>query len=114
VFSVLVAEFAHNLGQSLIETVNILGSLFYGVILGIFLVAFYLKKVRGTATFVAALLVETFIVALFFKKDLPFLNQLPDISFLWLNAIGALGVLLMALLLHAILPAGNSQQQTAV
>ncbi len=112
VFSVLVAEFAHNLGQSLIETVNILGSLFYGVILGIFLVAFYLKKVTGTATFVAALLVETFIVALFFKKDLPFLNQLPDISFLWLNAIGAIGVLILALLLQAALPSGNSQQRT--
>jgi Na+/proline symporter len=104
VFSVLVAEFAHNLGQSLIETVNILGSLFYGVILGIFLVAFYLKKVRGTATFVAALVVELFIVLLFFKKDLPLFNQLPDVSFLWLNAIGAIGVVLLALLLQMVLP----------
>lgn len=101
VFCILVAEFAHNLGQSLIETVNILGSLFYGVILGIFLVAFYLKKVKGTATFIAALIVELFIVLLFFKNDLPLVKQLPDISFLWLNAIGAIGVLLLALFLQA-------------
>lgn len=100
VFCVLVAEFAHNLGQSLIETVNILGSLFYGVILGIFLVAFYLKNVKGTATFIAAILVELFIVALFFKKDLPLVSGLPDISFLWLNAIGAIGVVLLAQLLQ--------------
>lgn len=100
IFCVLVAEFAHNLGQSLIETVNILGSLFYGVILGIFLVAFYLKNVKGTATFLAAIVVELFIVALFFKKDLPFVSGLPDISFLWLNAIGAVGVVLLAQLLQ--------------
>ena len=105
VFSVLVAEFAHNLGQSLIETVNILGSLFYGVILGIFLVAFYLKKAKGTATFIAALIVEAFIVILFFKNSLPLVSGLPDISFLWLNAIGAIGVVLLAFLLQLIMPA---------
>ena len=105
VFSVLVAEFAHNLGQSLIETVNILGSLFYGVILGIFLVAFYCKNVKGTATFVAAVVVEVFIILLFCKEEIPVVRQLPDISFLWLNAIGAIGVVLMALLLQPLLPA---------
>ncbi|NDE11296.1 MAG: sodium:solute symporter, partial [Chitinophagia bacterium] len=49
VFSVVVAMFAYNLGNSLIEAVNILGSLFYGVILGIFLVAFWIKYVKGNA-----------------------------------------------------------------
>lgn len=110
VFSVLVAEFAHNLGQSLIETVNILGSLFYGVILGIFLVAFYLKRAGGTATFIAALVVEVFIVILFFKDSLPLVSGLPDISFLWLNAIGAIGVLLVAFGLQLMLSsAGKSE-----
>jgi solute:Na+ symporter, SSS family len=108
VFSVLVAEFAHNLGQSLIETVNILGSLFYGVILGIFLVAFYLKSVSGTATFMAALIVEAFVVVLFFKNSLPLVNNLPDISFLWLNAIGAIGVVLVAFVLQLLLPSTNT------
>jgi hypothetical protein len=100
VFCILVAEFASNLGQSLIETVNVLGSLFYGVILGIFLVAFYLKNVKGHAVFIAALIVEVFIVLLFFNENISFLNWLPDISFLWLNAIGAIGVMLVATIIQ--------------
>jgi Na+/proline symporter len=72
--------------------VNVLGSLFYGVILGIFLVAFYAKRVNGTATFTAALITEVFVILLFFNEQIPMLNWLPDISFLWLNMIGALGV----------------------
>ncbi|RYZ22230.1 MAG: sodium:solute symporter [Chitinophagaceae bacterium] len=98
VFSIIVAQFAHKLGQSLIETVNILGSLFYGVILGIFLVAFYLKRIGGNAIFIAALIVEVFVVLLFFNEQIPLLSFLPDISFLWLNAIGAIGVVLVALI----------------
>src|SRR6188474_1825021 len=51
IFCILIAQFAGKIGESLIEAVNILGSLFYGVILGVFLVAFYFKKIGGTATF---------------------------------------------------------------
>jgi Na+/proline symporter len=108
IFSVLVAQFAGNLGQSLIETVNILGSLFYGVILGIFLVGFYFKKVGGTATFIAALVVEAFVVLQFFHDKISFLQWLPEVSFLWLNAIGALGVMLIAYLLAALMTRFNS------
>jgi SSS family transporter len=104
IFCVLIAQFAHRLGNSLIETVNILGSLFYGVILGIFLVAFYMKKVKGTATFIAALIVEVFVVLLFFNEQITALKFLPDISFLWLNAIGALGVMLLAFIIQLISP----------
>jgi SSS family solute:Na+ symporter len=103
VFSILIAQFSNRLGQSLIEAVNVLGSLFYGVILGIFLVAFYLKRVHGTATFIAALIVETFIVLLFFNEQIPFLKWLPDIGFLWLNAVGALGVMAIAGIIQLIL-----------
>jgi SSS family solute:Na+ symporter len=102
-FSIVVAEFAYRLGTSLIETVNILGSLFYGVILGIFLVAFYCKKVGGTATFLSALVVEILVCALFFNEQVPALKFLPDVSFLWLNAIGALGVVGLSLLLNVFL-----------
>lgn len=101
-FCIFIAQFAHKLGQSLIEAVNVLGSLFYGVILGIFLVAFYMKRVKGTATFIAALIIEVFIVLLFFNEKISFLSGLPDISFLWLNAIGALGVMLFAYLIQLI------------
>jgi len=85
-FSIAVAQFASNLGNSLIETVNILGSLFYGVILGIFLVAFWLKGIKGNATFYAALISEGLVV-LIYKWDI--------ISFLWLNVIGALLVIII-------------------
>jgi hypothetical protein len=95
-FSILIAQFSTRLGQSLIEAVNVLGSLFYGDILGIFLVAFYLKKVGGKATFAAALTIEIFIVLLFFNNNISFLSWLPDVSFLWLNVLGAAGVVLLA------------------
>jgi solute:Na+ symporter, SSS family len=96
VFSILIAQSSSALGQSLIEAVNVLGSLFYGVILGIFLVAFYFKKINGTAVFIAAVLVECFVVILFFNEQISFMNWLPDISFLWMNVIGAIGVVLVA------------------
>jgi len=88
-FSIAVAEFASNLGNSLIETVNILGSLFYGVILGIFLVAFWFKQIKANATFYASVVSEIFIIIIY-KADV--------ISFLWLNVIGALLVILFGLI----------------
>ena len=103
IFCIIVAQFAYQLGQSLIEAVNVLGSLFYGVILGIFLVAFYMKKVGGTATFIAALIMELFVVVLFFNEKLPIFKFLPDISFLWMNAIGALGVVILGWLIQLLL-----------
>jgi solute:Na+ symporter, SSS family len=94
VFSIVVAMFAHNLGNSLIEAVNILGSLFYGVILGIFLVAFWIKQVKGNAIFIAAIISEL-LIFLIYKLDI--------ISFLWLNVIGALLVVFFGLVLQYIL-----------
>jgi SSS family solute:Na+ symporter len=85
IFSIAVAEFASNLGNSLIETVNILGSLFYGVILGIFLVAFWFRRIKANATFYASVIAEILIIIIY-KADV--------ISFLWLNVIGALLVII--------------------
>ena len=90
-FAVGFAEYASRLG-SLIEAVNILGSLFYGTILGIFLTAFYCKGVRGTAVFTAALVAEAVVVACF---------ALTKISFLWYNLIGCGLVVALALTLSA-------------
>ena len=64
IFCVVIAQLAYNIGNSLIEAVNVLGSLFYGVILGIFLVAFYLKKVSATPVFISAVIVEIFVVSI--------------------------------------------------
>jgi solute:Na+ symporter, SSS family len=104
VFSILIAQSSSALGQSLIEAVNVLGSLFYGVILGIFLVAFYFKRINGTAVFIAAVIVECFVVILFFNEQISFMNWLPDISFLWMNVIGAIGVVLVAAIAEMIFP----------
>jgi SSS family transporter len=93
IFCIVFAQFATNLG-SLIEAVNILGSWFYGVILGIFLVAFYLKRVGGHAVFYAALLGELIVLTMY---------GLTDIGWLWLNAIGALVVPILSVLLQGII-----------
>ena len=82
----MFAQFATSLG-SLIEAVNILGSWFYGVMLGIFLVAFYLKRVGSTAVFYAAILGEILVIAMY---------AFTNIGWLWLNAIGAIAVLVFA------------------
>ncbi|MFZ9262554.1 MAG: sodium:solute symporter [Chitinophagaceae bacterium] len=90
VFCIVFAQFATNLG-SLIEAVNILGSWFYGVMLGIFLVAFYLKKVGGNAVFYAAILGEICVLSMY---------AFSNIGWLWLNVIGALAVIFFSLLLQ--------------
>lgn len=94
VFCVVVALYASRLGN-LIEAVNILGSLFYGTILGIFLVAFYMKHIGGRAVFVAALFAEAFIVYAWIT-DLT--------AFLWLNVIGCILVMLLAWIIQQIWP----------
>ena len=88
IFCICVAMFAAKLG-SLIEAVNVLGSLFYGTILGIFLVAFYVKRAKGDIVFLAALITEASVIAIY---------CLDIVSFLWLNVIGALMVVLICLL----------------
>jgi Na+/proline symporter len=95
-FCIGVAMFVSNWGSSLIEVVNVLGSLFYGTILGVFLVAFYARKVKGNAVFVAAVVTELVIVLLFI------LNEYGKISlgFLWLNMVGAVMVYVLAVLLQ--------------
>lgn len=96
-FCIAVAQFASELG-SLIEAVNVLGSLFYGVILGIFLVAFYMKPVRGNAVFWAAVVSEALIITIY-KSDI--------VSFLWLNVIGCVLVMGLAGIIHLFTPAAS-------
>ncbi|MBU9936812.1 MAG: sodium:solute symporter, partial [Ferruginibacter sp.] len=91
VFCIIISMFAYNIGNSLIEAVNILGSLFYGVILGIFLVAFGIRFIKGHAVFYAAIISELLII-LIYKMDV--------ISFLWLNAIGAILVIGLSAILQ--------------
>jgi SSS family transporter len=98
-FAIGVAQFASALG-SLIEAVNVLGSLFYGTILGIFLTAFFLKRVKGNAVFIAAIISETIIIAMYIF----------DVTaFLWLNLIGCGLVMGIATLLNKLLPSINTE-----
>ncbi|MGZ5134540.1 MAG: hypothetical protein ACXWCG_05305, partial [Flavitalea sp.] len=118
VFCIVIAQFATSIGNSLIEAVNVLGSLFYGVILGIFLVAFYLKSISGRVVFISALIVQAYIILSFlwpwFTGQIPALSGLPPviksimssastIGFLWLNGIGALGVVLLCIIFQPLL-----------
>ncbi|MCW3075931.1 MAG: yidK [Bacteroidetes bacterium] len=90
VFCVIIALYAGKLGN-LIEAVNILGSLFYGTILGIFLVAFYFKTIKSNAVFYSALLAEVFVVG----------SWMMDLSaFLWLNVIGCLLVIIFSIIMN--------------
>ncbi|TAF94029.1 MAG: sodium:solute symporter [Bacteroidetes bacterium] len=103
IFCVIVAQFSSALG-SLIEAVNILGSLFYGVILGIFLVAFMAPKVTGKTVFTVALISE-FIVVLLFTLDY---NGIIGLGFLWLNVVGALLVYILSLAYTLITKSGKT------
>jgi solute:Na+ symporter, SSS family len=93
VFSVIVALYSKNLGNSLVEAVNILGSWFYGTILGIFLVALYLKRVGGHAVFIGAIIAEIIVISVYYLNFL---------SFLWLNLIGALAVVIFSFIIQVI------------
>ena len=100
VFCIIVAMYSYNIGNSLIETVNELGSLFYGPILGVFLVAFFLKKVTsGNAVFYGALLTQILVLSIY----IPAKMKLIGLGFLWLNPIGAFGVIIFSLLLQPIM-----------
>lgn len=92
IYAVLFALFASQLG-SLVEAVNILGSLVYGTILGIFLVAFYFKKVSGDATFVSAIIAELVVLYCYFFTAVPFL---------WFNVIGCVLVMGISLMLNPV------------
>lgn len=92
-YAIVFALFANRLG-TLIEAVNILGSLVYGTILGIFLVAFYLKKIKGTPTFIAALTAEIVVIYCFIFTEIPFL---------WFNLIGCILVIILSFIFNYLL-----------
>ncbi|HYC41346.1 MAG TPA: sodium:solute symporter [Chitinophagaceae bacterium] len=107
IFCIVVAMFTYNIGNSLIEAVNVLGSLFYGVILGVFLVAFFFRNIRNShAVFFGALMAELLVLTVFIiTKAYPETFRL---GFLWLNPIGAIGVILFSFLLSGIMKKRSS------
>jgi SSS family transporter len=94
IYAIGVAMFANKLG-SLIEAVNVLGSLFYGTILGIFLVAFMFKNIVGASAFYAAIITELVVLAMYFFTD---------ISFLWFNLFGSVLVVILSFIFQWVKP----------
>lgn len=83
------------LAENLIQALNIIGSIFYGPVLALFLVAFFLKWIGGTAIFWAAIAAQVLVIALYFSID---------ISYLWYNFIGPGACIVLAITIQAMLP----------
>jgi len=94
VFAVAFALFA-GFAENLIEAINILGSIFYGVLLGLFVVAFFLRRVGGSAVFFAAVTAQTLVIVMYFSLD---------IGYLWYNLIGCAACIAFSVALQAVLP----------
>lgn len=94
----LMAQFL----DSLVEAVNILGSLFYGTVLGVFLVGFYAKKVKGKAVFIAAIISECVVLSLYFfdEKISNFIQYDISVGYLWYNLIAAVLVFAIAFIIQ--------------
>ena len=88
--------------ENLIQAVNIVGSVFYGVVLALFLVAFFLKRVGGTAIFWAALVAQMLVFVLY---SLSISNHF---SYLWYNFIGCAACVLLSLIIQAARSACNA------
>ena len=95
----VVFSLGASLLDNLIQAVNILGSLFYGTILGIFLVAFFIRRVRATPVFLAALVSEAIVLVVW---------RATSIGFLWFNVIGCAAVVGLALAFDALTPAARA------
>jgi len=89
-----------NLFDNLIQAVNIIGSLFYGVILGVFVVAFFFKSLGGRAVFVAAIVSEICVIATFIATSYGYIN----LAYLWLNLIGCVLTVVLALAVEGGMP----------
>jgi Na+/proline symporter len=95
---------AASLFANLIEAVNILGSIFYGPILGVFVVALFLRRVTATPALIGAITAQALIVVLFFASH---------VAFLWYNAIGCVAVVAVSLVAQVALPAPRTTQAVA-
>ncbi|WP_298510941.1 sodium:solute symporter [uncultured Kordia sp.] len=91
IVAIIIACFA-SLAENLIQLVNIIGSIFYGNVLGIFLLAFFFKMVKGNAVFTAALITQVLIIGIWYIDIMPFL---------WLNLVGCALVMFIAIILQS-------------
>ena len=88
-----------NLAENLIQATNIVGSVFYGVVLGLFLVAFFFRRIGGTAVFWSAIAAQTLVFALYFTLH---------ISYLWYNVIGCAACVFLSFVIQTVSPANHA------
>jgi Na+/proline symporter len=91
------------LAENLIQAVNIIGSIFYPVMLGLFVVGFFLRRIGGTAVFWGALATQVLVIALYFRLN---------ISYLWYNLIGCAACVLLSLVIQAALGSNVQSAKT--
>lgn len=94
ILAILIACIA-DLFDNLIQLVNIIGSLFYGNVLGIFLLAFFFKRIKGNAVFTATLVTQMLVFTLYFLDYKDIIN----LEYLWLNFVGCIVVIILSLLI---------------
>ncbi|OAD92604.1 sodium:solute symporter [Aequorivita soesokkakensis] len=110
IIAIIVACSAH-LFDNLIQLVNIIGSIFYGNVLGIFLLAFFIKFVRSKAVFIAAFITQ-FLIFILFYWAIQYYGGMDKVPYLWLNLIGCVLVMGIAVLLQVLLPSQNNSDDT--
>jgi hypothetical protein len=94
VLAVAFALFA-GFAENLIESINILGSIFYGVLLGLFVVAFFFRRVGGPAVCLAAVTAQALVIVMYFSLN---------IGYLWYNLIGCAACIAFSVALQTLLP----------
>jgi Na+/proline symporter len=107
--AILFATYA-SLFENLIQAVNLLGSLFYGTILGIFVVGFFIKLIKGKAVFIAAIGSQALILVVHFFNGKGLMGLEWNIGFLWYNAIGCLAVVLFGLILQLFIGGSSTKK----
>ena len=102
ILAILFATTA-SLFENLIQAVNLLGSLFYGTILGIFIVAFYLKYIQSNAVFYSAILAEILVIIIHSLNHYEIAPHWLEMGYLWYNVIGCLMVVLFGVIIQKII-----------
>ena len=86
-----------SLFENLIQAVNLLGSLFYGTILGIFIVAFYIKTVKSSAVFYSAIFAELIVIIIHLLNEYNLASSWIEMGYLWYNVVGCLLVIFFSI-----------------
>ena len=90
--------------ENLIQLVNIIGSIFYGTVLGIFLVGFYIKKVQSQAVFYSAVISQITILIIYYFAIFIYPSGEEKLGYLWLNFIGALLTIVLSIVIQMLVP----------